>query len=145
MRTNWIGRLGVALLCLAAIVLAKQNGFTQETQQLLITYCVTDGFDVLLPEYPAREKIARIADLDLEAGYPTQNEGATFWFIRNKQEIYKFTAKDLVSSSVWIAMDHDPSLDGTHDRAHVAVTYSDGGAIGGFHVRVFLIDGSGVR
>lgn len=99
----------------------------------------------MLPEYPAREKVTRLADLDLEAGYPTENEGATFWFVRNKQEIHKFTAKDLVSSSVWIAVDHDRSLDGTHDQAHIAVTYSAGGAIGGFHVRVFLIDGSGVK
>lgn len=145
MRPNWIARLEVALLCLATIGLAKQSRPAQKTQQLLITNCVTDGFDVLLPEYPAREKIARIADLDLEAGYPTENEGATFWFVRNKREIYKFTAKDLYSSSVWIAVDHDRSLDGTRDQARIAMTYSDGGAIGGFHVRVFLIDGNGVR
>jgi hypothetical protein len=45
---------------------------------------------------------------------------------------------------VWIAVDHDGTLDNTDDQAHIALTYSDGGAIGGFHVRVFLIDGNGV-
>jgi hypothetical protein len=145
MRANWTARLGVALLCFATIVLAAQSGSMQRNPELPITKCTTDGFDVLLPEYPAREKIARIADLDLEAGYPTENEGAAFWFVRNKQEIYKFTAKDLNSSSVWIAVDHHRSRKGTHDQARIAVTYSDGGAIGGFHVRVFLVDSSGVR
>jgi hypothetical protein len=44
-----------------------------------------------------------------------------------------------------MAVGHDGALDGTHDRAQIALTYSDGGAIGGYHVRVFLIEGYGVR
>jgi hypothetical protein len=143
--------LGVSLiatvLCLSSAqrLLPNQAKSASSNQQSLITRCVDDGIDILLPDYPAREKVARVADVDLEAAFPTENEGATFWFIRQKREIFKFTAKDLVSSSVWIAVDHDRALDGSHDQAHIALTYSDGGAIGEFHVRVFLIDGNGVR
>jgi hypothetical protein len=104
-----------------------------------------DGIEIRLPDYPAREMVARVADVDVEAAFPTENEGATFWFVRGQREIFRFTAKDLDSSSVWMAIDHDGALDGTHDQAHIALTSSDGGAIGGFHVRVFLIDGKGVR
>jgi len=112
---------------------------------MLITHCASDGWSVSIPEYPTRGKIARIADVDVEAVFPTENEGATFFFVRKKKQIFKFTAKDLYASDVWIAIDHGRRLDGTQGEAHIAITYSDGGAIGGFHVRVFLIDSNGVR
>src|ERR1700723_3892765 len=125
-------------------VLPNQTNSAKSNSQLLITRCVGDGIEIQLPDYPAREKVARVADVDLEAAFSTEDEGAIFWFVRGKKEIFRFTAKDLVSSSAWIAVDHDRALDRTHDQAHIALTYSDGGAIGGFHVRVFLIDGNGV-
>jgi hypothetical protein len=138
--------LTTTLLCISAIqrVLPNQAKSAKSNMQLLITRCVDDGIDIQMPDYPAREKVTRVADVDLEAAFPTENEGATFWFVRGKKEIFRFTAKDQVSSSVWIAVDHDRALDGIHDQAHIALTYSDGGAIGGFHVCVFLIDGNGV-
>jgi hypothetical protein len=126
-------------------VLPSQAESTKSTPQVLIAKCLDDGIEILLPEYPAREKVARVADVDLEAAFPTENQGATFWFVRAHKEIFKFRAKDLDSRSVWMAVDHDRTLDNTDDQAHIALTYSDGGAIGGFHVRVFLIDGNGVR
>jgi hypothetical protein len=138
--------LMTTLLCLSATQ-GVQPGHAKSAKshlQHLITRCVDDGIDIQLPDYPAREKVARVADVDLEAAFPAENEGATFWFVREKKEIFRFTAKDLVSSRVWIAVDHDHALHGIHDQAHIALTYSDGGAIGGFHVRVFLIDGNGV-
>lgn len=104
-----------------------------------------DGIEIELPEYPTREKVARVAGVDLEAAFSMEDEGAQFFFIRSEKEIFRFYAKDLDSRSVWIAIDHDRALDGTHDQAHIALTYSDGGAIGRFNVRVFLIDGPGVR
>lgn len=108
--------------------------------ELLISKCASDGFEILLPEYPAREKVARVADVDVEATFPTEDSGAIFRFKRRGKEIYRFTAKDLVSSSVWIAVENR-----TDNQAHIAFTYSDGGAIGAFHVRVFLIDAEGVK
>ena len=125
-------------------VLPNQTNPAKSNPQLLITRCVGDGIEIQLPDYPAREKVARVADVDLEAAFSKEDEGAIFWFVRMKKEIFRFTAKDLFSSSAWIAVDHDRALDRTHDQAHIALTYSDGGAIGGFHVRVFLIDGNGV-
>lgn len=112
---------------------------------LLIAKCVEDGFNAQITEDPVRERIARFADVDLDATFPPGGAGAEFRFVRANKEIFMFAAKDLVSSSVWIAVDHSRALDRTHDQAHVALTYSDGGAIGAFHVRVFLIDGSGVK
>jgi hypothetical protein len=124
---------------------SEQEKATNRNPGLLIIKCVNDGFDVEIPDHPEREKIARVADVNLEAGFRTEDEGAIFWFMRGGKEIFKFSAKDLYSSSVWIAVDHDRRLDGPHDQAHIALTYSDGGAIGGFHVRVFFIDGNGVK
>lgn len=124
---------------------SAQGKTTTPNPRLLITRCVEDGFDVSIPEHPALEKIARVADVDLEASFPTEDDGATFWFGRGKKEIFRFSTKDLSSQSVWIAVDHNRGLRGTHDQAYIALTYSDGGAIGGFHVRVFLIDGNGVK
>lgn len=125
--------------------LPSQAKSTKSTPQVLIAKCLHDGIEILLPDYPAREKVARVADVDLEAAFTTENQGATFWFVRAQKEIFKFSARDLDSSSVWMAVDHGGKLDSTDDQAHIALTYSDGGAIGGFHVRVFLIDGNGVR
>jgi len=132
-------------LSTAQRVLPNQAKSAKSNPQLLTAKCLDDGIEVRLPDYPAREKVARVADIDLEAAFPTENEGATFWFVRGEKEIFGFTAKDLDSTSVWMAVDHDGALDGTHDRAQIALTYSDGGAIGGYHVRVFLIEGYGVR
>lgn len=113
--------------------------------QLLITECAEDGFEVWIPYSATRKKIAEVANVDLEAGFSAQDEGAHLWFVRGKKEIFEASLNDLYSGSVWIAVDHGRALDGTHDQAHIALTYSDGGEIGGFHVRVFLIDGDGVR
>src|SRR6202453_1839701 len=133
----------ILFLSIARQVLPSQAKSTKSTPQVLIAKCLADGIEILLPEYPAREKVARVADVDLEAAFPTENQGATFWFVRAQKEIFKFSAKDLDSRSLWMAVDHDGTLDGTDDQAHIALTYSDGGAIGGFHVRVFLVDGNG--
>jgi hypothetical protein len=133
------------LLSTAQQVLSNQAKSAKSTPEVLIAKCLDDGIEILLPEYPVREKVARVADVDLEAAFPTENQGATFWFVRAQKEIFKFSAKDLDSRSVWMAVDHDGTPDSTGDQAHIALTYSDGGAIGEFHVRVFLIDANGVR
>ncbi len=56
--------LGVSLittlLCLSATqrVLPNQAKSAKSNPQLLITKCVDDGIAILLPDYPAREKVA---------------------------------------------------------------------------------------
>jgi hypothetical protein len=125
--------------------LPNQAKSAKTTPHVLIVHCPEDGVDIRLPDYPAREKVARVADVDLEAAFPTENAGATFWFVRGGTEIFSFTAKDVDSPNLWMAVYHDPPLDGNQRAARIAITYSDGGAIGGFHVRIFLIDDAGVR
>jgi len=128
--------LSVSLLSVFFYILPSQKSVTE---------CAEDGFSVVIPEDQVREKIARVGDVDLEAAFLTNDAGARFWFTRGKQEIFSFDAKDLTASGAWIAVDHGSQLDGHPDQAHIALTYSDGGAIGGFHVRIFLIDANGVR
>jgi hypothetical protein len=113
--------------------------------RLMIAECVEDGIDASMPEFPLRERIARLGDIELEASFTTDNVGATFWFMRDKKEIFRFTANDIESDSLWIAVDHDRYFDGAIHPRHVAITYGQGGAIGIFQVRVFNIDTNGVK
>jgi len=108
--------------------------------KLLIAECAQDGIYASIPdgEGPSRARIARIGDIDVEAQFiPPDGDGATFWFVRNGKTISSFIEKKLTASWVWIAVDHDINSPEEHDR--IALTYSDGGAIGGFHVRVFQV------
>src|ERR1700722_5876869 len=82
------------LLSTAQQVLSNQAKSAKSTPAALIAKCLDDGIEILLPEYPGREKVARVADVDLEAAFPAESEGATFWFVRGQKEIFKFTAKD---------------------------------------------------
>lgn len=135
-----------ALLCFFSIQepSSVRGKSSKPNPRLLVTTCGGDGFAAVIPDFPARDKIARVADVDLEVGFPTEEDGATFRFLRGEKEVFRFFAKDLSAQSVWIAVDHGRGLDGPAE-AHIAITYSAGGAVGGFHVRVFLIDGNGVR
>ena len=45
---------------------------------------------------------------------------------------------------VWIALDDDVNPALGHEYDYFALTYSDGGSIGGFHVRVFHLHGDAV-
>jgi hypothetical protein len=126
--------LAFALFCNAAggQSTAKSTA-TKTPQKLFITFCAEDGFYPPIPDSPVRAKIARIGDVELQAEFGFRDEdGATFWFVRRAKIIFSFKAKDLSAPGVWIAVD-------PHQNKF-ALTYSDGGAIGGFHVRVFQID-----
>lgn len=109
---------------------------------LLIGECAEDGFYAFIHDDQPRARIAQIGDIDVEAGFGSRDgDGATFWFVRERKTIYTFTAKDARADGVWIAVGRDvnPTLGYGYD--HIALTYSDGGAIGGFHVRVFHVNG----
>ncbi len=112
--------------------------------KLLIAECADDGIDAYIPtDGQSRTRIAEIGDVGLEAEFLPQRDqdGATFWFVRGGKTIFSFTAKDLSAPGVWVAdsQEFNPALSNEYD--HIALTYSDGGAIGNFHVRVFNIDG----
>lgn len=131
-----------ALFC----TVARSESFVQQAPvkthpKLMIAECAEDGFYAFIPDEGPRTRIARVGDIDLEAAFiPPNGDGATFWFVRQGKTIFSFAAKDVVASGVWIAVDDvNPTLGYGYD--YFALTYSDGGAIGGFHVRVFHVDG----
>lgn len=125
--------------------MAKHNGIPLQIREHLIARCANDGFDIWLPEYPNRQRVAQVKDVELEAELGNKEIGARLWFVRSKRAIYEFTLRDLSSPSVWIVTDHERLPDCEQGRTRIAITYSDGGAIGGFHVRVFLLDCNGVK
>lgn len=111
----------------------------------MITECAQDGFEAWIPYSGKREKIAQVGDVDIEANFSAHNDGAVIWFVRGQKEIFETSVDDLYSGSVWVAIDQDSALLNDPNQGRMSLTYSDGGAIGGFHVRVFLIDGKGVK
>jgi hypothetical protein len=107
---------------------------------MLIAECADDGLNAFIPDDRPRTTIAQFGDLSIEAAFgPKDGDGATFWFVRANKIIFSFTAKDLVAAALWIAVDHPRNP--TRGPGRIALTYSDGGAIGNFHVRVFRVDG----
>jgi hypothetical protein len=102
-----------------------------------VSYCATDGVYSLLPDH-GRVIIARAREVELQAEFgPGDDDGATFRFVQRGKVAFSFVAKDLSAPGVWTA------IDPAHDQ--LAITYSDGGAIGGFHVRVFQIGDGGIK
>jgi hypothetical protein len=142
-RTSTVSALTVLFFVLGTQHPSIRASVPKTTPNLVITECAGDGTQAWIPYSGPRQTIAHAADVDLDAAFRADTS-ATFWFVRDKKEIFSFSVDDIDSGSVWIAVDNDPSLFSTPNRARIAITYSDGGAIGGFHVRVFLIDGAGI-
>lgn len=137
--------LPLLLFCTSAQNQSSVHRIPAKTRpKLLITECADDGFRAFVPETQSRTRIALIGDIDLEAAFRSENEedGATFWFVRGGKTIFPFTAEDLSADGVWIAVDRDVKSTLGFAYDHIALTYSDGGAIGNFHVRVFQVDGN---
>ena len=102
-----------------------------------LSYCATDGVFSLLPNH-GRVTIARAGEVELQAEFgPGDDDGATFRFVQRGKVVFSFVTKDLSAPGVWTA------IDPAHDQ--LAITYSDRGAIGGFHVRVFQIGDGGIK
>jgi hypothetical protein len=138
--------IAFALSCAAAQNQAStQNKPETRRPRLLIGDCAEDGFQAFIPDDEPRARIARMRDLDVEAGFGSRDgDGATFWFVRKGKAIYSFKVKDLNASEVWIAAELNENPNGGYSYNHIALTYSDGGAIGAFHVRVFEVNGDAV-
>lgn len=135
MRNSW------ALLVIATLSFPFTRTDAQERgskPQFFPAYCAADGFYEGIPEWPKKRVIARLEDLTVEAQYQeeTENSGPIFRFIRNGRNIYSFRVREHAGQN-WIAVDHE------HHR--IAWTYSDAGALGIYHVRIFQIDGDSVK
>lgn len=129
----------LGLVCSTAV--AQPSAQTAKPQ-LLITECAYDGVSAFIPYSGERIAITRIGDVELQAGFtPGNGGGATFWLLRETRMIFSFTVDDLDSGSIWVAV--EPPSQG-NAVSGFALTYSDGGAEGGWHVRVFRIDGDAI-
>jgi hypothetical protein len=109
--------------------------------RLLIAECAEDGFDAFIPEGQSSTRIAQLGDIDLEAVFLPRDDGAAFRFVRKGATILSFTSKHLAASEVWVAAGRGISSTPGDGYDRIALTYSDGGAIGNFHVRVFQLEG----
>jgi hypothetical protein len=94
----------------------------------MIAYCANDSADVDLPEDAHAVTIPGPRELTLRA-----NADARFDVGRNGRSLYQFRVKDFYNPHGKILWSHDGTA--------FAIDYSDGGAIGVFHVRVFLVRG----
>jgi hypothetical protein len=138
-------RLFALSFFLVVFLVAEQNRVPHGTARLrtesLLTYCADDGASAFIPDAPAKSDIALVGDIKLRAGFRGQgDEGATFEFVRGDKTLFSFTAEDLYSDSVWVTASGSVHAGLAFEAGNVAITYSDGGAVGGFHVRVFHIE-----
>lgn len=82
------------------------------------------------------QKVFKQGDLTYTVEVDSKNDsGGVFVLRRHGKELLRTPLKDLSASTsvVW-----------SDDKKNFAITWSDGGAIGNFHVRVFHIEGSAV-
>lgn len=76
--------------------------------------------------------VGHISDLTVEGRYANGSENhATFTFARSGHAVGKIDIDDLYNPNGWFTV--------APDSKAFAITWSDGGAIGNFHTRVFVI------
>lgn len=126
----------LALLCTMAL---GQSAAQEKVPEPLITYCAYDGASAFIPYTGDRIGITSVGDDQLEAAFDADNRDVpTFWLVQNGKTIFSFTVDNLESGSIWVAVAPAPNSD------RFAVTYSDSGATGGWHVRAFRVNGDTV-
>jgi hypothetical protein len=96
--------------------------------------CTQDGC-MWVPEF-AKQKVYRRGDLAYLVQMLPSEQGGTFVLRRDRKVLLTTPLKDL-SASVSVVW--------SQKNDWFAVTWSDGGAVGGFHTRVFHIAGDEVR
>jgi hypothetical protein len=107
--------------------------FSQEHKHQFLTYCSEDVIRISLDESTKEIAVPRGNGINIRLDSdPAQ---AAFSVRRGTKTLFTFRVPDLSSNAniLWAP-----------DRRAFAFNYSDGGAIGGFHVLVFLIDGEKV-
>lgn len=89
----------------------------------------TERFSLLdAPATP--QTIARIGNLIVRAGYVDNSQNtAVFSFERGGETVYKLTLDDLYNPNGWFTI--------SPDNRFFAITWSNGGAVGNFHTRLF--------
>jgi len=132
----------VMIPCLVLLIAALAAGqsssapASKSQPERLITYCANDGYDADISGFPIGATIARIGDVKLQVVSVGDESGADFRFVQHGKPILDFALNDLLAPEVWIAVDFRNN--------RLALTYSDGGGLGGFHVRIFQIGNNGI-
>jgi len=86
-----------------------------------------------LADPPAARTLATIGDLIVRANYLDQpGHEAVFKFWRDGKPIYSLTINDIYNPNGWFTV--------SPNRMRFALSWSDGGAIGGFHHAHFRTD-----
>ena len=119
------------LAAVALVAMLAAGAVAQQAPRRLITYCSGDAIQFWLGEgtiqagVPGGNGIAVRLD-------PAQGQ---FSVLRRTRTLFTFVVGDLSSNALILW---------SPDRGAFALTYSDGGAIGAFHVRVFQVQGDKV-
>lgn len=140
-----VSAVSVLLFVLVAQHPSFEGGFPKTNPKLLITECAQDGIEAWIPYSSKRTKVAQIDDVELDGGFPSNDEGPTFWFVGGEKDTFEASVNHFYSANAWIAIDHDRPLPRASNHARVAITYFVEAVGGGELVRVFLIDGNDVK
>jgi hypothetical protein len=143
--TATLSTVSALFLLLVAQYPSLSQGKAKANPKLLVTECAQDGVEAWIPYSSKRTKVAQIDDVELDGGFPSNDEGPTFWFVREGKDTFEASVNDFHSANAWIAIDHDRPLPSGSNHARVAITYFVEAVGGGELVRVFLIDGNDVR
>ena len=115
----------------ALAILVGSAATAQQQPRRLVTYCYQDALQFWLGEgaIEARVPGGDGITMRLDAAH------GRFFVRRGTRTLFTFVVEDLSSNALILW---------SPDRHGFALTYSDAGAIGEFHVRVFVIDGDTV-
>lgn len=116
--------IAAALSTMLAAVLAGQ-----QQPRRVVTYCYEDVLQFSLGEGPIQTSVPGADDVAVRF------DQGRFSILRGSRTLFTFVAEDFSSNGLMLW---------SPDGQAFALTYSDGGAIGGFHVRVFLVQGDKV-
>ena len=120
-----------ALAAVALVAMLAVGAVAQQAPRRLITYCYGDAMQFWLGEAAIQAGVPGGNGITVRLD-PAQGQ---FSVLRRTQTLFTFAVKDLSSNALILW---------SPDRRAFALTYSDGGAIGGFHVRVFQMQGDKV-
>lgn len=129
MRHRWQVLKPLAPLAVAAMLVA--TAVAQQGPRRLVTYCYQDSSQFWLGEGALQASVPGGDGISVRLD-PAQGR---FSVNRGTRPVFTFVVGDLSSNALILW---------SPDRDAFALTYSDGGAVGNFHVRVFLMHGDTV-
>lgn len=118
------------------MLLFQPVALPQTDAQRTITRCSFDGVEFGLDDAPRSVFVAYIDDVTMHGRYLPNSESRTvFNLTRNGKPLGTIHISDMNNPNGWLAI--------SPNRKAFALTWSDGGAMGGFHTRIFHFDPNG--